>query len=134
MALDKKITQFHLFCKWERSNLPSLYTFYMTNSHSAKEKFNFPKDEFNFWPCSSLLPMNPLPYIYFHNKILYEISWNFSGFKLWLTFFSQRFLEVEIVSLLFQYQPMNWLLWQLHLQAPFEVQLLSWIASKFACM
>jgi len=40
----------------------------MKNSHFEKEKFNFPKDEFNFWQCSSLLPMNPLPFIYFHNK------------------------------------------------------------------
>ena len=40
----------------------------MPFSHFEKEKFNFPKDEFNFWQCSSLLPMNPLPFIYFHNK------------------------------------------------------------------
>ena len=49
-----------------------MYIFYMTNSHFEKEKFNFPKDEFNFWQCSSLLPMNPLPFIYFHNKIIHD--------------------------------------------------------------
>ena len=100
----------------------------MTNSHFEKEKFNFPKDEFNFWPCSSLLPMNPLPFIYFHNKkILFfkGLHCNFPQIDRVLTFFWLHFWAVEIVSSLSQYQPMNWLLWQLHLRLPFEVLLLS---------
>ena len=100
----------------------------MRFSHFEKEKFNFPKDEFNFWQCSSLLPMNPLPFIYFHNKkILFfkGLHCNFEQIDRVLTFFWLHFWAVEIVSSLFQYQPMNWLLWQLHLRLPFEVLLLS---------